>query len=147
MTPSHFVIFLKGDLLRISSGLEFILGYFCFANFGVLELSRVDFTEFGLLEFFWNRHIPLFLCIGSAQILRTCFFLRLGSKLPCLFPFYFIFSWIPWLFVLRGPHAVSFLVLFGLFWLVGTWLLLRGTWFWMFVFFWFKSCILMWSQT
>ena len=28
MTPSNFVIFLKGDLMRISSGLEVILGFF-----------------------------------------------------------------------------------------------------------------------
>ena len=40
MTPSHLVIFLKGDLLQMSSGLEVMLGYFCFAEFGVLELSR-----------------------------------------------------------------------------------------------------------
>ena len=52
MTPSLFVIFFKGNLLKISSGLEVILGYFGFTNFGVLELSRVDFIDFGVLEFF-----------------------------------------------------------------------------------------------
>ena len=75
MTPSHFVIFLKGDFLLISSGVEIIIGYFCFTEFGVLELSllflfqrfqvlelsRDDFTEFGVLEFFWNSQNPLFL--------------------------------------------------------------------------------------
>ena len=51
MTPSHFVIFFKGDLLKISSGLKFILGYFCFAEFGVLELSMFFFfAEFSMLE-------------------------------------------------------------------------------------------------
>ena len=34
---------------------------------------------------------------------------RLGSKLPCLCPFYYIFSFV---FVSRGRRAVSFLVLF-----------------------------------
>ena len=56
-----FVIFLKGNLLRISSGLEFMLGCFCFTEFGVLELSRDDFTEFGVLEFFWDRQNSPFL--------------------------------------------------------------------------------------
>ena len=41
--------------MQISSGLEVILGYFGYTNFGVLELSRVDFTKFGVLEFFWNH--------------------------------------------------------------------------------------------
>ena len=45
MTPLRFVIFLKGDLLRIYSGLEVILGIFCFTEFGVLEISRDDFTD------------------------------------------------------------------------------------------------------
>ena len=74
MTLSHLVIFLKRDLLQISSGLEVILVYFCFAEisvielssfflakFGVLELSIIDFTEFGVLEFFWNCQNNLFL--------------------------------------------------------------------------------------
>ena len=72
MTPSHFVIFLKGYLLQISSGLEVILGYFGFTEFGVLKISRLDFTEFGVLEFFWIRYNPIFLCIGSARIFRAC---------------------------------------------------------------------------
>ena len=74
MTPSYFFIFLKGDLLQKSSGLEVILGYFCFTEFGVLELSRVDLTEFDVLEFFQNCQNPLFLCIGSAQICHACYF-------------------------------------------------------------------------
>ena len=53
MAPSHFVIFLKGDLPQIYSGLEVILGYLYFAKFGVLEVSRIDFTEFVVIEFFW----------------------------------------------------------------------------------------------
>ena len=53
MTPSHFVIFLKGGLLQISSGLEFILGYFGFTEFGALEFSKIFSAELGVLEFFW----------------------------------------------------------------------------------------------
>ena len=49
MIPSHFVIFLKGNFLRISSGLEVILGYFGFTKVGVPEFSRINFTEFGVL--------------------------------------------------------------------------------------------------
>ena len=73
MTPSHLIIFLKGNLLQISSGLEVMLGFF-FAKFGVLEISRVDFTEFGVLEFFWDRQNSPFLLIGLAQICRSCYF-------------------------------------------------------------------------
>ena len=53
MTPSHFVILLKGNLLQISSGFEVILGYFGFTNSGVLEFSRIFFTKFGVLELLW----------------------------------------------------------------------------------------------
>ena len=60
MNPSHFVILLKEGLLRISSGLKVVLGFF-FADFGVLELSRDDFTELGVLELFWGRqNYPFF---------------------------------------------------------------------------------------
>ena len=54
MTPSHFVILLKGNLLQIYSSLEVILGHFVFTKFGVVEFSRINFTKFGVLEFFWN---------------------------------------------------------------------------------------------
>ena len=52
MTPSHFVIFFKGGLLQISPGLEIIIVYFDFTNFGVLELYKIIFTEFGVLRIF-----------------------------------------------------------------------------------------------
>ena len=74
MTPSYLVIFLKRGLLWISSGLEVMLGYFCFADFSVLELSRDNFTKFGVLEFFWDRQNSPFLWIGSAQIFHACYF-------------------------------------------------------------------------
>ena len=74
MTPSHLVIFLKGNLLQIYSDLEVMLGYFCFAEVGVLELSRDDFTEFGVLEFFWDRQNSPFLWIGLARVFRACYF-------------------------------------------------------------------------
>ena len=50
--PFEFVIFLNGNSMQISSGLEVILGYFCFTEFSVLELSRDDFTKFSVLELF-----------------------------------------------------------------------------------------------
>ena len=72
--PSDFVILLEGNLLRISLGLEVILGYFCFAKFGeleisflilfiqgMLELSGDYFIMLSVLELFWNRQNPLFL--------------------------------------------------------------------------------------
>ena len=65
-TPSNLFIFLKGNLLRISSGLEVMLGYICFAEFGVVELSRDYFTKFGVFEFFWDRQNSHFLLIGLA---------------------------------------------------------------------------------
>ena len=40
--PLTFGYFLDGEFLQISSGLEVMLGYFCFTEFGVLELSRYD---------------------------------------------------------------------------------------------------------
>ena len=58
MTPSHFFIFLKGNLTQISSGLEVILGYF-------------GFTEFGVLEFFWFFQKCLFFYIGTANSSRA----------------------------------------------------------------------------
>ena len=101
MTLSHFFIFLKGDLLRISSGLEFILGYFGFTNFGVLEFSRIDLTEFGLLYFSGFVRI-LFSCV-LAQIKFSVLniFFRLRSKLLCLFLFILFY---------RGYRDFSFLM-------------------------------------
>ena len=40
---------LKGNLLQISSGLELILDYFGFTEFGFFEFFRIDFTEIGVL--------------------------------------------------------------------------------------------------
>ena len=48
--PLTFFIFLKGGLLQISSGLEVILVYFCFAEISVIELS----------SFFW----PSLVCLN-----------------------------------------------------------------------------------
>ena len=101
--PLTFFIFLEGDLLWIPLGLEGIFCYFCFTKFGVLELSRVNFTKFSVLECFWNLQNPLFLLIGLDQICRAC----------ACFCFYFIFLLISCVFFSCGPRAVSFLVLFG----------------------------------
>ena len=111
--PSHLVIFLKGNLLRISSGLEVMLDFFCFTEFGVLELSKDD-CWFHLLRCAW-------FLLGS---LEFSFLVNwLGSNLPCLlflifdlarscrscFRFYSIFSCV---FVSCGRRAVSFLIFF-----------------------------------
>ena len=74
MTPSYFFILLKRDCPRISSGLEVILGHFGFTKLGVLEFSRINFTEFGVLEVFWNCQNPLLLCIGLIPINCACYF-------------------------------------------------------------------------
>ena len=111
MTPSHLVIFLKGDFLRISSGLEVMLGYFCFAKFGVLELSRYDYwfhqvwcawfllgsSEFSFLVNFLGSNLPylLFLILDLARSFCSCFrfilfshsFLFLADAVPFLFLF------------------------------------------------------------
>ena len=150
MTPSHSVIFLKGNLLRISSSLEVMLGYFCFTDFGVLELSR--------WWFHWVRCSWILLGLSELSFLVNW----LGSNLPCLLflildlarscraclLFYSIFLFVLvscgrhsvsfLLFVSCGRRSVSFLVLFCLIRLVGTWSFLRWPWFWMFVFFRFK---------
>ena len=41
---------------------------------GVLEHSRINFTEFRVLGFFQNFHNPLFLRIGLAQFCRAFYF-------------------------------------------------------------------------
>ena len=103
MAPSHFVIFLKGDLLRISSGLEVILGYFCFTEFGVLELSLFFFVSPSLACLNYLEMISRSLaCLNYSRMVRILFsyeltrlefavlviYLKiLGSKLPFLFPF------------------------------------------------------------
>ena len=74
MTPSHFVIFLKGDFLQISSGLEFILGYFCFAEFGVLELSLLFFVL--TISAFLNcleMISPRSVCLNYSRIIEILF--------------------------------------------------------------------------
>ena len=69
--------------------MEVILGYFDLTDFGVIEFSRIVFTEFVVLEFFgtvrivWLGHIgariefyvlveSLLFCMGSARIWRAC---------------------------------------------------------------------------
>ena len=84
--------------------------YFCFTKFGVLGLSRDDFTKFGVLEFFWNCQNHLFSWIVSAQIsVLVIFVFRLGSKLPCLFPFLFYFI-VPFCFLWSPCHLFSYFV-------------------------------------
>ena len=52
--PLTFFIFLKGNLLSIYSGLEVILGFLVSPSSVCLNFSIIVFTNFGMLEFFWN---------------------------------------------------------------------------------------------
>ena len=73
----------------------------CFTEFGVIELSRDDFTEFVVLEFFCNHHNPLFLWIGLSRICRAWFFIKeLARSCRACFRFYSIS---------HGYRAFSFL--------------------------------------
>ena len=120
MTPSHLVIFLKGDFLRISSGLEVMLGFFVSPSSVCLNYLDDDFTEFGVLELFWDRQNCELARLEFAVL--VIFVFRLGSKLPCLFPFLFHFlvrfrfSRTPCRFfssfLSRGRRAVSILLFF-----------------------------------
>ena len=111
-----------------------------------ISLSLVCFNYLELIS-------PILVHLSSSEIVRILFScelarlrfavlvifgFRLGSKLPCLFLFLFYLSWIRYLLIYNGLCAVSIFVLFRLFWFVGTWLLLRGPWCRMFVFFLYK---------
>ena len=91
MTPAHFY-FLEGgfdtNILRFGSH-SWIFG---FTEFSVLEFSLINFTKFVVINFSWYVRI-LFSCVlyQLEFAMLVDFVLRLGSKLPCLFPFYFIF--------------------------------------------------------
>ena len=92
MTPSHFFVFLKGEFLRISSGLEVIIGFFA-------SPSSVCLNYLEMIS-------PSLVCLDSSGIVRTLFSCKLswlkftvlvifvfiiGSKLPFLFLFLFYF--------------------------------------------------------
>ena len=135
MTPSHLVIFLKGNLLRISSSLEVMLGFSFFAEFCLLELSRDD-CWFHQVWCAW-----FILGLSKFSFLVNC----LGSNFPCLlflilylargcracFRFYSILSFF---FVSCGRRAIYFLVLYCLIRFDGTWSFFRGPWCRMFFF-------------
>ena len=112
MTPSHLVIFLKGDLLRMSSGLQVMLRSFCFSEFGVLELSKDDcwfhqvwcawfilgLSEFSSLVNWLGLNLPCLLCL-IFDFARSCcacflffFFSLFFSFLADTVPFIFFFS-------------------------------------------------------
>ena len=122
--PPH-IFFLKGNLLQISSGLEVILGNIWFTNLGLLEFSKVDFTKFGVLGCFVESSEYYFFVYWLGVAVPFSVWI-LFSRESCAF------------FYSRVPRDVSFLDLFCLFWFVHTWLLLRGRWCHMLVFFWFK---------
>ena len=72
-TPFTFFYFLErefaANIFRFGSH-----AWIFFAKFGVLEFSRDDFTEFGVLKLFWDCQNSLFLLIVSALICRACYF-------------------------------------------------------------------------
>ena len=160
MTLSHLVIFLKGNLLQISSGLKVILGYSCFTHFDVLKLSRDEYLYnrvrlvwflMGSLEFSF-----LVNCLGSNFLCLLFFIFGLDWRCRACFRFFFFlirfrFSRMPCrLFsclLSRRRLSVSFLVFYCLIRFDGTWSFLLGNWCWIFVSFQIKSCILMWSRT
>ena len=106
MTPSNFFIFLKGNLLRISSVLEVIIGYFCFTELDVLELYRVNLSKFGVLEF--SRIVRILFSCVLARLefsVLVIFVSRLSSKFPCLFLFLFYFILFYFMLFYRGSCA------------------------------------------
>ena len=114
MTPSHLFILLKGNLLQISSGLEVILGYFCFTKFGVLESSRKRFHRVWCAQLFLEIARILFSCVldrlkfamlvifvlDLARSCRACFPFNIFSCGSCVFLFswtlcrFFVFFWL-----------------------------------------------------
>ena len=91
-----------------------------------LDSPDMSFLVYGL-----GLNLPclLILFLDSTWSCRACFhFCFLFSWIPCLFPFLISLAWIPCPFV-------YFIVLSRF---VGPWLLLQGTWRWMFVLFKFK---------
>ena len=79
MTPSHLFILLKGNLIRISSGLKVTFGFF-------FSLSLVCLNSSGIVRI----HFSCVLARLKSAVL-IIFVFRLGSKLPCLFLFLFYF--------------------------------------------------------
>ena len=84
-------------------------------------------------RFFCNSQNPLFLSIGSVQICRVCNFyfqtwLIVTVPISVFILFYFLLYPVTFIFLLT-PCRFPPLFLFGLFWSVGTWILLRRPWF------------------
>ena len=133
MTPSHLVILLKENLLRISSGLKVMLRYFCFNKFGVLGLSKDDcwFHQVQCAWFLLRLSELSFLVnwIGSNFPCLLLLILDLARSCRACFCFYSIFSFVfvscaPCRFfssfISRGRLSVSFLVLYCHFCLLRT---------------------------
>ena len=150
MTPSHFVIFLKGNLLRISSSLEIILflrfhRVRCDWNFLELFLtSSVSLNFSGIVRIVWLCQVGagiefsmlvgfIFLCIGSDRICHACWYF-LGTRLEFAVhvSVFFPLAWIPCLFsclfYLVSITCHFFSCFFLLIQSVGAWLFLRGHW-------------------
>ena len=149
MTPSHFFIYLKGNLLQISSSLDVILVF--------------GFTKFGVLLFIW-------ICMnGSCKVLAQffcyfwCWFILLcmaGSRmgLAQIFCAFLIF-----IFSRRGSaqifcdfflfdsfcvYHVPFLLFWVKFYPICWQLILVGSLIWCCINAWlfvFNSCIFMWA--
>ena len=148
MTPSYLVIFFKGDLLQMSSGLEVMLGFFSPSSVLLNYLEMISPSSVWLNS---SGIVRILLSCGLARLkfaVLVIFDFRLGWKFPCLFPFlfcfivHFCFSRTPYrffsCFLSRGRLSVYFPVLYGLIRFNVTWSFLRGPWCWMFVSFRFK---------
>ena len=147
-----------------------MLGYFCFAEFGVLELSKDDCwfhrvwcawfllgsSEFSFLVNWLGSNLPclLFLILDLARSCHACFrfysiflFVFVSCRRCALFFFFFSRTSFRFFFLLCTVFFVSCWRLFISFIVLHCLIRFDSTWCWMFVCFWFKSCILMWSRT
>ena len=140
---SHFWIFLFHQVrcawnilvVFVSSSLA------CLNYLEIISFSSVCLNSSGMIRIHFSCELDWL------EFSVLIFFLNLALSCCACFRFYFISFWIPYLFVSRGPRAVSFLVFFGMIRFVGTWSFLQGPWCRIFVFFRFINCILMCSRT
>ena len=107
------------------------------------ELAWLEFALLVIFDFWLGLKFP---CLFLFLFFFSFVFVYCGRRaisfivffLADAFPFLFLFCTV--FFVSCGRLSVSFLVLYCL-------IRFNGTWYRMFVCFWFNSCILMWSRT
>ena len=148
MTSSHFVIFLRGVFCEYLQVWNSFLVILVSPRLACLNFLELFLPRFGVFEFPGIVRI-VFSCYGIGLNMLCLLILFLDPAQTCraCFRFCFVLLWILCLSFYHWSRAVSFIVLFLLFWFVGTWLLFQGPWRCIFVFLGFRSCILMWSWT